>query len=185
MEALETKPEEIVPSVNRKESQDEEMADDALSAGGRDFAGEPAPVVRDSWEMRGIYLVRVHRKPRTTLFSPAFCEDPIPIALVHLEVARRTETDLEFDGLKRIEDCWSGHRSDERLLRTPGDGRTLTWTGETYFERVMPKPPRGKVCVCVVNSSSTERRHNVLEMYTCFMVAHVNERDARGRVNLG
>ena len=35
--------------------------------------GEEEP--KDYWEQRGSYLVRVHRRPRRTTFSPAHCED--------------------------------------------------------------------------------------------------------------
>ena len=42
-----------------------------------------------------------------------------------------------------VEDAWSGNPSDAVPLRDPSDGSTLTWTGETCFERVRPQTPKG------------------------------------------
>jgi hypothetical protein len=47
--------------------------------------------------------------------------------------------------MELIEDCWTARPSDAKPLLHPLDGSTLTWTGETVFERVLPKPPKGKV----------------------------------------
>ena len=47
--------------------------------------------------------------------------------------------------MELIEDCWMGQPSDAKPLRNPADGSTLSWTGETIFERVLPKPPKGKM----------------------------------------
>ena len=43
-----------------------------------------------------------------------------------------------------VEDAWSGNPSDAKSSQSPSDGSTLTWTGETLSERVMPKAPEGK-----------------------------------------
>ena len=103
----------------------------------------------DYWQLQGMYLVRVHVQPRTALFSPleAPGADKCPIDLEHLDVLRLTETDLDIKGFNRLEDAWSGHSSDAVVLRDPDTGSPLTWVGATYFSRVMPKPPRGKVWV--------------------------------------
>jgi len=47
--------------------------------------------------------------------------------------------------MELVEDCWTARPSDAKPLLNPLDGSTLTWTGETVFERVLPKPPKGKV----------------------------------------
>ena len=47
--------------------------------------------------------------------------------------------------MELVEDCWTARPSDAKPLLSPLDGTTLTWTGETVFERVLLKPPRGKV----------------------------------------
>ena len=52
---------------------------------------------------------------------------------------------LVWPQLEVIEDAWCGSTSDARVLRDPSDGSTLTWTGETVFEQVLPRPPRGKI----------------------------------------
>ena len=108
----------------------------------------PAPPDRDSWSLQGDYLVRTHKVPRTTLFTPLEVpEDPPPIALQHIEVLRTTKP--RFSGqpwptMELVEDCWKARPSDAKPLLSPSDGSTLTWTGETVFERVLPKPPKGK-----------------------------------------
>ena len=39
----------------------------------------------------------------------------------------------------------TGHVSDPRVTQFLNNGPPLAWTGQTVFERVLPKPPRGKV----------------------------------------
>ena len=86
--------------------------------------------------------------PRATLFSPLDCpEDLPPIPLESIEVLRATKP--EFSGtpwpdMETVEDCWMGRAHDAKSLLNPVDRTTLTWTGETLFERVMPKAPKGK-----------------------------------------
>ena len=91
----------------------------------------------DLGEIRGFWLVRVHRRPRTTLFSPKQCADndqpPMPMNPI---VYRKTNTDIIVAGMKCIEDAWSGNESDAKTLRTT-NGKPILWTGETGFHRVM------------------------------------------------
>ena len=47
--------------------------------------------------------------------------------------------------MELIEDCWTARPSDAKPLLSPDNGSTLTWTGETVFEGVLPKAPKGKV----------------------------------------
>jgi len=50
----------------------------------------------------------------------------------------------QWPKFETIDDCWSGNTSDAKSLQNPDSGATLTWTGETLFERVLPKAPKGK-----------------------------------------
>ena len=86
--------------------------------------------------------------PRTTLFSPLDVPDDLPpIDVKNTVVLRATKPLLagtQWPDMATVEDAWSGNPSDAKSLQNPSDGSTLTWTGETLFERVMPKPPKGK-----------------------------------------
>ena len=121
------------------ESQETDKAEDELSS------SDPN---QDCWLIECDYLVRRHYKPRTTLFSPLDVpEDPPPIDVKHVDVLRVTKplfAGHQWPEMDLIEDAWSGNASDAKSLNDPGDGSTLTWTGETLFERVRPDPPKGK-----------------------------------------
>ena len=110
----------------------------------------PTPPVdrKDRWQIQGDRLVRIHNEPRTTRFAPWMADDDtLPIALRHLEVSRTTHPKFsgqQWPGLEMVEDAWCGHASDANVLQDPGNGSTLTWTGETHFERILPDPPRGR-----------------------------------------
>ncbi len=54
-------------------------------------------VPEDYWEVRGLYIYRVHKKMRTKTFAPTECEDAPPIPLQNLEVYRTTIPD-KFSG---------------------------------------------------------------------------------------
>ena len=75
-EPLQTQDEEVVPTILKESLHGRESPPDAFDAGG-DVPGEDELEgdgdARDSWEVRGIYLVRVHKKQRTTFCCPAFC----------------------------------------------------------------------------------------------------------------
>ena len=97
-----------------------ETAGDESSAGISD---------QDSWRIEGDYLVRVHRVPRTTLFSPLEVPNDLPpIDVQNLEVLRTTKpvfAGTQWPEIDVIEDAWSGNPSDARTLQTPGDGSAL------------------------------------------------------------
>ena len=109
----------------------------------------PVSIDRDYWSIQGDYLVRTHKVPRTTLFTPLEVpNEPPPIAINNIEVLRTTKprfSGTQWPTMEIIEDCWTARPSDAKPLLAPSDGSTLTWTGETVFERVLPKPPKGKV----------------------------------------
>jgi hypothetical protein len=114
-----------------------------------ELSSAPASVNRDCWSIQGDYLVRTHNCPRTALFSPLEVpEDPPPIELKHIEVLRVTKprfSGQQWPKMELVEDCWVARPSDAKPLLNPLDGSTLTWTGETVFERVLPIAPKGKV----------------------------------------
>ena len=86
---------------------------DAGNPGGEDTQ-EQETQDKDSWEIQGDVLVRVHRRPRTTLFSLTECpDDPQPIELKDVDVFRKTGLqfvgDLQRLDLECIEEDWSEH----------------------------------------------------------------------------
>ena len=154
VESLQTEMEETLLSSTRA-SHDHDPNGPQNAGGVGDRANETAEEEsaagvsdQDSWRIEGDYLVRVHLVPRTTLFSPVDVpNDPPPIDVRHIEVLRTTKPPFagtQWPDMNVIEDAWSGNPSDARSLHNPGDGSTLTWTGETCFERVRPPPPKGK-----------------------------------------
>ena len=122
--------------------------DESTPTADDDGQRSPEPVLRDSWEIQGDVLVRVHNVPRTSLFAPWMeTHDPPPVDIRHIEVSRTTQpvfAGAKWPGLEVIEDAWSGHQADAKVLQNPQDGSTLTWTGESHFERILPEPPSGK-----------------------------------------
>ena len=147
--------EETRASVDRPTEQPQ---DDVHDPGGVDVSDDKnvmkasgdAPVVsnQDYWSIQGDYLIRTHNRPRTLLFSPLEVPDDLPpIDSIHLEVSRTTKpifSGQQWPTMELIEDCWTGRPSDARPLLKPDDGSTLSWTGETIFERVLPAPPKGQ-----------------------------------------
>ena len=74
---------------------------------------EQQRLAKDCWTIEGDYLVRKHRLPRTTLFSPLDVpDDPPPIAAENIEVLRITKADILWDAL-------AGHGHNRRLLDGP------------------------------------------------------------------
>jgi hypothetical protein len=106
------------------------------------IADKPAPIeLKDRWERREFWTVRVHEEPRTNLFSPLEVpDDPPPVDIKHLDVMRSTMTNLyEVPRLKRIDDCWTGHEGDKKIVHLGPGGSPTKWTGETWFETVAPR----------------------------------------------
>ncbi len=137
---------------------DDELGGDGPSGGesdGEDLDGTPlaagehpgdSPAVegeeepKDYWEQRGCYLVRVHRIPRRTKFSPAHCEEECPFDLESLDLTRLTCTNGQenLEGKQREErDCWCGSKVyDEK----PSMHERV---GETRFDFLHGEPPKG------------------------------------------
>ena len=81
------------------------------------------------------------------MFAPWMEPADLPIELRHIEVSRTTApvfAGAKWPGLEVIEDAWAGQSGDAKSIQNPHDGSTLTWTGETSFERILPPPPQGK-----------------------------------------
>ena len=99
---------------------------------------EPSATPRsnDYWEIGGDVLVRVHVDPRRKMFTPVHCPDASPVPPENLDVARATHTDLDSPELERIDDCWTGHLSDEYMPASE-------WTGETKFDVILPSLDHG------------------------------------------
>ena len=95
----------------------------------------------DHWIVKGDYIVRVHRTPRRTLFTPPDAKDAPPIPMTDIDVVRVTTTDLENQDEKRIEDFWDGS--------SPEDHRSLSgwWLGETCFEKITTPVEHGHYMV--------------------------------------
>ena len=111
----------------------EHPGDSPLEGGGDE---EP----KDYWEQRGSYLVRVHRIPRRTTFSPAHCEEECPFDLESLDLTRLSCTNGQenLEGIPReTRDCWCGSKAyDEKPSMHE-------WVGETRFDFLHPEPPKG------------------------------------------
>ena len=95
-------------------------------------------IPEDYWEVRGLYIYRVHKKMRTKTFAPTECDDAPPVPLQNLEVYRTTIPDKIF-GLSQHEDYWIGHPDDEVIFKKTANGAAILWTGKTRFERVCPE----------------------------------------------
>ena len=68
----------------------------------------PAPDEEDYWEVRGLYLYRVHVKPRATRYSPFELSEMPPWNLENIYIFRITEPK---DGI-RDESYWTNHAED-------------------------------------------------------------------------
>ena len=75
----------------------------------------------------GKLLVDMYNLPSSTLFFQLFCEQK---ASDSLRILRDTETDMCFGCMRRIEDVWAGHSSDDESLHST-DGKVLSWIGVT------------------------------------------------------
>ena len=158
-ETLRTTEDEVQPSSMRS---DVDSGDQAPNAGGAgvetdetanrdcDMVQQTADEIvhKDFWQIQGDTLVRVHNVPRNTMFAPWMpTEDELPVPVCHLEVSRTTKpvfAGARWPGLDTIEDAWTGHQSDAKVIQKPDDGSTSTWTGETISERILPNHLQAK-----------------------------------------
>ena len=188
VESLQTEIEETLLSSERAEHHEDLDPQNAGGVGSRATdateeelaAGVPD---KDSWRIEGDCLVRVHVLPRTTLFSPLDALDDLPIDVTHLEVLRTTKplfAGHHWPEMTVIEDAWSGNPSDAKALQNPDDESTLTWTGETSFERVRPQPPKGKVwCMGeLVNVRRGTQRADDVHPLQWWLLSEAGRRDA-------
>ena len=82
-------------------------------------AGE---AMNDFWSMSGSFIYRHHVEPRVALYSPR--EESFPFPLKYIDVSRTTQTNLDVNQEKRIDDYWNIDGSREF---------TDPWTGFTQF----------------------------------------------------
>ena len=99
-----------------------------------DPAPSTAPDEEDYLEVRGLYLYRVHLKPRTTRYSPFEFSEMLPWNLENIDIFRTTEPK---DGT-RDESYWTNHAEDLSVLMYDAQGVPVPWTGTTRFELVLP-----------------------------------------------
>ena len=133
VESLQTEMEETLLSSQRASKDDNH---DPQNAGGlgsttTDTAEDESTAGvsnQDSWRIEGDYLVRVHRAPRTTLFSPVDVpSDPPPIDVKSIEVLRTTKplfAGTQWPEMSVLEDAWSSlkFRSTSGCSRVKGVG---------------------------------------------------------------
>ena len=97
LDSLATEIEETLLSSERATQHEDPDPHNAGGVGGReaDTAEDESSAAvpdQDCWRIEGDYLVRVHRLPRTTLFSPLdLPDDPPPIDAKNIEVLRTTK----------------------------------------------------------------------------------------------
>ena len=87
---------------------------------------------KDFWSMSGDNIIRHHKDPRKSLFTPS--PEDFPVPLKYVDVTRRTETDLESPSEKTIYDYWNMPNKSEL---------SDSWQGRTIFTILRPRPPPG------------------------------------------
>ena len=70
----------------------------------------------DTWELRGMQLIRHHNTPRTEMFSPMESLDDCPIPIKYIDVWRYTGTDLAHEHEKSLHAVWVADESDTAQL---------------------------------------------------------------------
>ncbi len=92
----------------------------------------------DDWDLEGDQVIRVHVKPRRTLFTPDESDD-LPIAIGRLSVTRRTAGVFADTGdpFEEVDDDWKPQEAAHRALRAE-------WTGKTYFTFTGTQPTANK-----------------------------------------
>ena len=88
----------------------------------------------DYLEVRGLYLYRIHVKPRMTRYSPFELSEMPPWNLENIHVFSNTEPK---DGV-RDESYWTNHAEGLSVLMYDAQGVRVPWTGTTRFELVLP-----------------------------------------------
>ena len=117
----------------------------------QDVLDEPG----DTWVVTQACVIRIHRKPRHSLFKPED-EESLPVPVQYLDIMRTTETDLLDESESKIDDYWT-----EAGTRSLSDA----WTGRTMFYLRMPIPPQGSKWVrgrLVKIKKNTSRPDNIL-----------------------
>ena len=82
---------------------------------------------QDYWTRQGVYVIRVHERPRNHVFYPTDAEDDAPVPLEDLENWMRIEMIDKKGKIQQIETTWKGPKDEENPLRNE------SWTGKTWF----------------------------------------------------
>ena len=86
----------------------------------------------DQWLLTRDVLIRVHNKPRTTLFTPnEDKDDPSPLPLKWLDIMRRTQTSCTGLEHHTVEDYWLNPEVASRDLGEEWIGRTCFYLRRT------------------------------------------------------
>ena len=122
-------PSTTTPSTKTSESTDEEMPQSYSSA------STSSSELRDEWKIQGEYLIRVHNRPRTALFTPSDIQGSpkLPEELTGHRITRYKWTGTSE--VQEAQDDFTGPTAHLEL-GTP-------WTGETLF-RLQPSQTRGR-----------------------------------------
>ena len=72
-------------------------------------------------------MIRVHERPRNSIFYPTDTEDDAPVPLEDLENWMRIEMIDKKGKVQQIETTWKGPKDEENPLQNE------SWTGKTWF----------------------------------------------------
>ena len=119
-------------AVQPADAADDVAPDPASSSGSADPYAGVLPI-SDFWSTSGEYLFRHHVVPRTSLYTPTDADCPIPVKF--LDGYRLTETSLDSESEKLIDDFRDGTDTFAKALSLP-------WVGKRRFTFL--QPPSGK-----------------------------------------
>ena len=117
-----TKPDKKAPDPKEKDSETETAKkEDSVEGGNVSDADTEASAegkyLPDQWLLTRDVLIRVHNKPRNTLFTPnEDKDDPSPLPVKWLDIMRRTQTSCTGKEHSTIEDYWVHPESASREL---------------------------------------------------------------------
>lgn len=125
-----TKPDKKAPDAKKDPSEtDKENTENPIEGGEASDADTEASAegkyLPDQWLLTRDVLIRVHNKPRSTLFTPSEDkDDPSPLPTKWLDIMRRTQTSCTGAENATIEDFWVHPESASRELGEERIGRT-------------------------------------------------------------
>ena len=138
---------------------------------------EEVKPLEDTWVRRGEYVIRQHRRPRDTLFSPTQWlyetgNKAIPIYdedgtfnfldLENLDVMRETKPDSTY--IQEHWDTWAAEAKEDHKMPAKWHvgGMPTWWAGETWFQIARPLqfrcPKSGKLCTWTLGRKTEVRK---------------------------